>query len=86
MIVYYHRDFRKSFKKLSSKWQTKVTDAVAQFQENPFDPKLRNHALVGQMGGKRAFSVAGDMRVIFQQKSNYAIVLMVDVGTHNQVY
>lgn len=36
--------------------------------------------------GKRSFSVTGDMRIIFEEHENYTMVLMLDVGTHNQVY
>lgn len=38
------------------------------------------------MLGKRAISVMGDMRIIFEEFNDYTLVLMLDVGTHNQVY
>ena len=86
MIIDFHRNFDKAYFKLSPKLQAKVDQAIHLFERDPFDPKLRNHALLGQMIGRRAFSVTGDVRVVFQVFENYAIVLMVDVGTHNQVY
>lgn len=47
-------------------------------------PPLRDHALTGKLAGKRAFSVAGDIRVIYVELAD-AIVLL-DVGSHNQLY
>ena len=45
---------------------------------------LHDHALTGKLADKRAFSVAGDIRVIYVELED-AIVLL-DIGTHNQVY
>jgi len=45
---------------------------------------LHDHALTGKLDGKRAFSVTGEVRVIYVELKN-AIVLL-DIGTHNQVY
>lgn len=38
------------------------------------------------MKGKRAFSVTGDMRIIFEEFDDYVLVIMLDIGTHAQVY
>ena len=45
---------------------------------------LYDHALTGKLDGKRAFSVTGEIRVIYVELED-AIVLL-DIGTHNQVY
>lgn len=45
---------------------------------------LDDHALEGRMAGKRAFSITGDVRVVYEETSDYIIFL--DVGTHAQVY
>ena len=86
MKIYYHKDFKKRFYKLSGVLQKKTKESVQRFIENPFDPLLRNHALTGKMAGKRAFSVTGNMRVIFEEYNDYILVHMLDIGTHNQVY
>lgn len=86
MIVDYHRKFNKSYQKLGSQIQIKVKLAIKKFIINPFDPSLRNYALHGRLQGKRAFWVTGDIRVMFEECNNYCIVIMVDVGTHNQIY
>lgn len=46
---------------------------------------LRVHELTGKMKGYYAFSVTGDIRVIFQKVSDEEIIL-IDIGTHNQLY
>ena len=49
------------------------------------DETLRIHELTGKMKGYFAFSITGDIRVIFQKISEDEIIL-IDIGTHNQVY
>lgn len=86
MQIQYHQRFTKRFRKLLPSLQGKTTFAIRAFVRNPHDPRLRNHALSGRLKEFRAFSVTGDVRIIFQEFDHYALVLFLDVGTHNQVY
>lgn len=43
-----------------------------------------DHALTGKLTGKRAFSVAGDIRVIYVELED--AIVFLDIGSHNQVY
>lgn len=86
MKIRYHRYFLKRFKKLSPDIKEKTITAIGKFSRNPRAPNLRNHALKGRLLGKRAFCVTGDVRVIFEEFDDYVLVIMLDVGTHNQVY
>jgi len=86
MKIRYHKSFEKSFSKLSKTVKVKTKNAIASFSDDPFTKKLRNHSLKGKMEGRRAFSVTGDVRVIFEEHESYTLVLMLDVGSHNQVY
>lgn len=45
---------------------------------------INDHALGGRKLGLRAFSVSGDIRVIYHETE--AAYIFLDVGTHNQVY
>jgi mRNA-degrading endonuclease YafQ of YafQ-DinJ toxin-antitoxin module len=45
---------------------------------------LDDHALKGKLQGKRAFSVANDIRVVYEETTEAYIFL--DIGSHNQVY
>lgn len=54
------------------------------FIENSRHSILKDHPLSGKMKGFRAFSVTGDIRVIYYIRGD--IAYFVDIGTHNQVY
>ncbi len=86
MQINYAKKFQKAFLKLDKKRRGKILEIIQVFQTNPHDQILRNHPLKGSMLGKRAISVTGDVRIIFEEYENYTLVLMLDVGTHNQVY
>jgi len=86
MILKFHQDFKKNYERLTPKLQEKVNKTLDLFTQNPWDRALRNHALKGQMQGKRAISVTGDLRILFQEFENYTIVSLGDVGTHAQIY
>lgn len=86
MIVQFHQNFEKQFKKFSPALRAKTQATIAKFIRNPNDPRLRNHALKGALTGKRAFWVTGDVRVIFEVYGDYVLVILLAVGTHSQMY
>lgn len=86
MQIRHHKRFVKSYAQLSSRVQRKARAAVQQLTLNPHEPRLRNHALAGDMRGRRAFSVTGDIRIIFREEGGYERVTLLEIGTHNQVY
>lgn len=45
---------------------------------------LNDHPLTGKLKGLRAFSVGGDVRVVYQETDDH--YLLLDIGSHNQVY
>ena len=82
----------KTFKKHSTKriivgssLEKKLRQRIAQFIADRTDPILYDHALGGQKSGLRAFSIAGDVRVVYYQLPEDVFVF-VDIGSHNQVY
>ncbi|PJE65275.1 type II toxin-antitoxin system mRNA interferase toxin, RelE/StbE family [Candidatus Saccharibacteria bacterium CG10_big_fil_rev_8_21_14_0_10_47_8] len=54
------------------------------FIEGVSDYPIYDHALSGKLTGKRAFSVASDVRVVYKVVDDTCILL--DIGSHNQVY
>lgn len=86
MIINFSKNFDKAYGRLPLKIKHKVDLSLVNFRRNPRDALLRNHALKGSMTGKRAISVTGDVRIVFEEYENYVLVIMLDVGTHNQVY
>lgn len=61
-------------------------DAMELFVSEPFADVLRTHKLTGKLNGYWAFSVEHDCRVVFQFVKGQGKVLLIDVGTHEEVY
>jgi addiction module RelE/StbE family toxin len=45
---------------------------------------INDHPLTGRLKGLRAFSVGGDVRVVYQETDD--CYLLLNIGSHNQVY
>lgn len=87
MKVLFHRQFKKSYKKRIAphpKLVARFTERLTLFIENPVHPELQTHHLVGEKIRLMAFSITGDIRVVYRQEKD--VVLFLDIGTHNQVY
>ena len=84
----YHRThaFKKALRKLNKEKSGAVANALRIFDKNPFDPRLQNHKLKGERKGSRAFSTGFDLRVIYQEEGNHAVILLIKVGSHEEVY
>lgn len=57
---------------------------VSLFIQGQKGQPLNDHALKGGLAGYRAFSVTGDVRVIYKELPDRYI--FIDVGTHAQIY
>ena len=86
MQILRHKNFKKQYKKLPKPLKLKVDQTLVKFVDDPFAENLQNHALKGRLKGKRAIYIGADLRMIFEEFDGYAIVLMLAVGSHNQVY
>lgn len=86
MKIKSRKKFDKKFNKLPEKEKQQIKIKIELFSEDPFHYSLRNHALSGKMRGLRAFSVGGNMRIIFQEFDDYILVIFLDLGSHEQVY
>jgi addiction module RelE/StbE family toxin len=87
MIIKYHKEFLKNYrkriypnKKLTEQFKTQLQ----KFIDNPTDPILRDHKLIGKKQSFRAFSVTGDIRVVYKLENSE--IWLYDIGSHNQVY
>jgi len=87
MKIQYHREFLKSYKKrivpypkLELQFKKQLNKLIA----NSNDPALRDHKLIGKKKNFRAFSVSGDIRVVYIIVDNN--IWLFDIGSHNQVY
>lgn len=79
--------FEKSYKKRVApieNMRSAYIARVAAFQAGERRQPLNDHALKGNLKGKRAFSIAGDVRVVYEETEE--AIIFLDVGSHNQVY
>lgn len=58
--------------------------ALRRFAADPQDSLLRTHKLKGDLDAYWAFSVDGDLRVLFRWDGDDAF--LVNLGSHDQVY
>jgi addiction module RelE/StbE family toxin len=80
--------FKRKYKKVFTvniELKKNFWEAISNFSQNPFDPKLRTHKLTGKLKGLWSFSVSYDCRVIFRF-INDRDVLLIDIGSHDEVY
>lgn len=87
MIVARHKVFKKNFKKRilpDPVLVVKFEERLSLLLSDPRNPILKDHMLVGKKAGYRAFSVTGDIRVVYKIKGD--VLRLYDIGSHNQVY
>ncbi|MEK7634018.1 MAG: type II toxin-antitoxin system mRNA interferase toxin, RelE/StbE family [Patescibacteria group bacterium] len=77
------KNYNKRFGK-NKKIKIRFIERTKLFQNDHRNPLLKNHPLKGKKLNQRAFSVTGDIRVIYQIVNG--TIYFVDIGTHNQVY
>lgn len=85
--ILYQKSFQKAFEKRiahSDVLRDKFHDSFALFLKNPKSATLKDHALKGNLIGKRAFAVGFDLRVVYA--INKGVIILYDIGSHNQVY
>lgn len=63
----------------------KFKRSILLFEEDPFHPSLQTHKLSGKLKGLHAFTIDYDCRVVFQFLSQDK-VLLIDIGSHDEVY
>lgn len=84
MEIKFSTDFRKRYQKLNDKVKKAFHQRLKLFIQDQYHPLLRNHPLTGKLQGYRAFSITGDIRVVYY--IDQGIAYFIDIGTHNQVY
>lgn len=85
----YNRSFRKAIKK-DTGLKDRILTAMKLLEEDPFHPKLKSHKLKGILEDNWAYSVDYDLRIIFTFVKNPQFdeteILLMDIGTHEEVY
>lgn len=85
--IEYSKQFQKHFKQRYAH-QPRIIERFRKHMELFHDgvrrEPLNDHPLTGKLQGLRAFSVGGDVRVVYEETENH--YLLLDIGSHNQVY
>ncbi len=85
MYVHFHKNFDKKYLKLRTKEKNKVKERISLFSENPFDPLLHNHPLLGRYQRYRSINIIADIRALYEPISDNE-ALFVFLGIHNELY
>ena len=86
--VIWDQGFKRSYKrkvKNNDEYKKKFWDTLEIFAKDPFDPQLKTHKLSGKLKGLWVFSSLYDCRVIFKFVKKDE-VLLIDIGSHDEVY
>jgi len=80
--IFTHPRFDKSYKKLPKRIKDKAKEKEKIFRENPFNPVLGTHKLLGKEKESWAFDIDYHYRIKFIFLSDEE-VLFLDIGTHD---
>lgn len=85
--------FKRSFRKFvlrNPNLQKRIEDTLQLMQEDKYLPKLSTHSLKGELFGLKACSCGYDCRIVFSleiiKETREEVILLLDVGTHDEVY
>jgi addiction module RelE/StbE family toxin len=81
----FSKNFLKQFRKLPRSQQNRFYERLTIFRTNPFDSRLRNHALHGKYTGYHSIDIAGDLRALYR-KNGDRVVIFAFIGSHSQLY
>lgn len=85
MIIETTKRFDKQYSKLNIKTKNAFKTRIETFKNNPFDTKLRNHALKGKYLGYRSIDITGDIRALYTVKGDLVIIFGF-ICSHSQLY
>ena len=93
MKIVWSNSFKRAFRKLIKKkpeFQDRIINALYLLSNDPFTPSLKSHKLTGSLQGLWSFSVAYDCRIIFtfaeDEDSEDSLIILIDIGSHDEVY
>ncbi len=76
MIIQFHKQFEKQYKKLTPHLKLQFKEKISIFTENPYNTVLNNHPLKGRYLNYRSINITGDFRAIYKQITSEKVVLL----------
>ncbi len=93
MEVVWSSGFKRSFRKITQKnpqLKNQIVKVLRLLADDPFTPSLKSHKLTGDLAGLWSCSVTYDCRIIFNlskdEKLLEMVILLIDIGSHDEVY
>jgi addiction module RelE/StbE family toxin len=93
MLLTWSSSFKRAFKKTVNtdpELKQKILNVMKQMEGDPFNPILRTHKLKGILDGCYASSIDYNYRIVFDfvknPNSGETEILLIDIGTHDEVY
>lgn len=85
----FKRAFRKVVKR-NAGLQQRIEETLKQMESDVFAPNLGTHKLSGKLDSLQSCSCGYDCRVVFaveqDTKQNGEVIVLLDIGTHDEVY
>ncbi|MBN3905709.1 MAG: type II toxin-antitoxin system YafQ family toxin [Nostoc sp. NMS1] len=85
--------FKRAFRKFAHRnpsLQARIEETIAAMENDIFAANLGTHKLEGKLSGLLSCSCGYDCRIVFSLKtddeSEEEVVLLLDIGTHEDVY
>ena len=89
MEISFSSSFKKAFRKRvkDTGSESVFWEVLEMFMTDPYNQKLKTHKLSGKLAGLLSFTVEYDLRVVFYfTKDKPQKAILVDIGTHDEVY
>jgi addiction module RelE/StbE family toxin len=85
----FERAFRK-FVRRNARLQRRIEHTLVQMEDDLFATSLGTHKLTGSLAGLRACHCGYDCRIVFSLEEDpvdgEATIVLLDIGTHDEVY
>jgi len=85
--------FKRAFRKFAGRnadLQARIEETITTMENDIFAANLGTHKLAGKLSGLLSCSCGYDCRIVFSLQTNdesgEQIVLLLDIGTHDDVY
>ena len=85
MIIRFHKNFEKQYKKLRRNDQLQTTERISLFLKDEFNPILNNHPLLGKYKGYRSINITGDIRALYRYQEP-SVCIFVIIDAHSNLY
>ncbi|EKH9391087.1 type II toxin-antitoxin system YafQ family toxin [Campylobacter jejuni] len=85
--IKYSSKFKKHYKKLNTKEQQEAREIIERLaNDEPLEPKYKDHALKGDFVGFRECHIKPDLLLIYQKQDDKIILYCFDIGSHSELF